>query len=439
MVITRNSLFKANPPCMTWRGGFALRVNTFPFVNLCHTVHNTISTHIEEVLQDFPIGFYKTGRRPLRQQQSESSPSITLCGKYFLSREDASDNTVSLKLAKFRKDEKRLFNDRYDVISTSRTQQESLDKIHYILHRIAKSASLTVSSKTVYPEKEQCQIQYTYSEKLAAESYPHASARILTLFSSGIEESIKICDLPCYFAGSDNPVSHDQLKVQVPLLLSGNIDSNHTLPYGEKYSTVFPTVRFLHLKFVDAGEGEDLKHMTCWITDEFEKDIGHEEVGGDPYVTYTISINHDLLDVFKIVYEQKFIDRGNDEFVSIPVDSREYIIFQLNTISSLSFGDYGVTYMANANGIELIPRCVDEVTQKTWGSSSLKEKVSNNIEEHSNVSSVCDSSELVVKDGSILEQIKCLLYGEILNDGNFSTSYQEVLMPRKNPLTFYLA
>ena len=29
MVDTRNSLLNANPPCMTWLGGFALRVDIF--------------------------------------------------------------------------------------------------------------------------------------------------------------------------------------------------------------------------------------------------------------------------------------------------------------------------------------------------------------------------------------------------------------------------
>ena len=55
MVNSRNSLFKANPPCMTWRGGFALRVDSFTIRGYlpCSLDKNVspMFTHIEEVLQ----------------------------------------------------------------------------------------------------------------------------------------------------------------------------------------------------------------------------------------------------------------------------------------------------------------------------------------------------------------------------------------------------
>ena len=55
MVDTRNSFLNANPPCMTWLGGFALRVNTFTILEyLPCSLHENVSpiiTHIEEVVQ----------------------------------------------------------------------------------------------------------------------------------------------------------------------------------------------------------------------------------------------------------------------------------------------------------------------------------------------------------------------------------------------------
>ena len=292
------------------------------------------------------------------------------------------------------------------------------------------------------------QIQHTYSEKLAAGSYPPSSSQISTLFTLGIVGSSKVCNsevvfyLWC-FVGSLDPVSYDQLKAQFSPLLRVYVDGDGATIHGEKHSISSLTLRFLHPKNIDAGANNCVKHITFCGTDKFVSEVDNVVRRINPYFAYPISKNSDSLVIFKAVYGQTFIDGESDEIAPIPLISGEGIIFQMNTISSLSFGDYGVSYMANANGIGLIPRCVDEVTHKTWGISSQKEKGSNNIEGHSNISSAnssaSDSSNLVTKDESISEQIKCLLYDKILNDRNFSTSSQEVLMPRNTSPTFYSA
>ena len=55
MVDTRNSLLNANPPCMTWLGGFALRVDIFTIRDYlpCSSQEHAcpILKHIEEALQ----------------------------------------------------------------------------------------------------------------------------------------------------------------------------------------------------------------------------------------------------------------------------------------------------------------------------------------------------------------------------------------------------
>ncbi|MDA8824104.1 hypothetical protein N9N41_06360, partial [Opitutales bacterium] len=55
MVDTRNSLLNANPPCMTWLGGFALRVDIFTIREYlpCSSLGDVgpILKHNEEALQ----------------------------------------------------------------------------------------------------------------------------------------------------------------------------------------------------------------------------------------------------------------------------------------------------------------------------------------------------------------------------------------------------
>ena len=345
------------------------------------------------------------------------------------------------------------------------------------------------------------QAQNTYAGNLTGESNPPVDEQTATWFSEGIAEFIKgddwgsVVDL-WRLAGSPNPISLDQLKDQVPTLLSSIGDGDGTMTYSEEYSASYLAVRFLHQKIVDVGQSDGLKHMTRWMADKFKNDMGHEASGINAYLRevfppsspYSITDNDDFLDKFKGVDGQifvkdlisswdllnndtgsisgsdiqdgadsldafdvipdafgpptaSFIKEENDDFDPINVGGG--VTFQLNTISSLTFGDSAVFNLTNANGVELVLGRVDELIQITSENMALVGSNINQMENFSNILSIRQTgfaSNLNNINGvSYSEEMEALSYSKILINSNLSMRAQAMDIQRSATLSLLAA
>ena len=346
------------------------------------------------------------------------------------------------------------------------------------------------------------QAQNTYAGNLTGEATPPANGdRTATWFTEGIAEFIKGDDLGAAtdlwrMAGSPNPFSLNQLKNQIPALLSMIGDGDGDMTYSQEYTASYLAVRFLHQKLMDIGVSGGIKHMTRWMADQFDKDMGHQASGTNAYMStffnsvssYPITDTDDFLDKFKGTDGQNFveelIDTGkllnndtgsiagidafqgssilnafdvipdafgeptasfieeeNDDFAPINVGGG--VTFQLKTISSLNFGDPSSFNLTEGNGIQQVLARVDELVGKIAESMALVGSNINQIECFSNILSVRQTgfaSKLDNINGvSYSEEMEALSYSKILINSNLSMRAQAMDIQRSATLSLLAA
>jgi flagellin-like hook-associated protein FlgL len=155
----------------------------------------------------------------------------------------------------------------------------------------------------------------------------------------------------------------------------------------------------------------------------------------------------DSLDAFDVIPDAfgppsaSFIEEENDDFDPINVGGG--VTFQLNTISSLSFGDSEVFNLTNTNGVELVIGRVDELIQKTSENMALVGSNINQIESFSNILSVRQTgfaSNLDNINGvSYSEEMEALSYSKILINSNLSMRAQAMDIQRSATLSLLAA
>lgn len=346
------------------------------------------------------------------------------------------------------------------------------------------------------------QAQNTYAGNLTGELNPPANGdRTATWFTEGIAEFVKGNDVGAAtdlwrMAGSPNPFTLDQLKSQVPGLLAMIGDGDGDMTYSQEYTASYLAVRFLHQKLLDIGVGGGIKHMTRWMADQFNKDMGHQASGIDAYLStffnpssvYPITDTDDFLDKFKGTDGQgfvenlidsgkllnsdtgsiagtdalqgttslnaydvipdafgvpsaNFIEEENDDFD--PIDVGGGVTFQLNTISSLNFGDLSTFDLTTENGIQLVLTRVDELVEKIAENMSLVGSNINSIDGYSNIlsvrQSVFDTKLSNIKGVSISEEMESLSYSKILINSNLNMRVQAMDIQRDATLTLLSA
>ena len=352
-------------------------------------------------------------------------------------------------------------------------------------------ADTTVAHEMVHA----LQTQNSYYGNLTGESSP--SNQTATWFKEGLAEFIVGADSRVEgdlwtLAGKPNssrPASApyrdasyiSALEAQVPTLLAKVGDGDGSWVNSDQYSAAFLAVRYLDFVCRSKGTG-GVKHMTEWMRSQLESNSGASSSGLNAYMNTFLGYtggNDDFLADFKGTSGQNFVKglvtsgklfnddtgsiRGSDalgldgivnEQDSVPDatgaptsnykesedDEPDPIIvadgmtMELNTISTLNFGDSATYDLTSENGAQLAVSRVRELLEQIASNLGKVGSNMNAIDSQNNLLSVRKTgmaNKLAnIKGISIADESRTLSFSKILIDSNLSMRAQAMDIQR---------